>query len=565
MERSTIGLGLEAPGLGGQAARIARLARRHRAIIAWLGILTAAVLVAWRPLHDGGLFFDDWWVRSLALYDHGADRNGFFGYWDGIYSISQYRPLDVPYFMVHVAFTDFDPFRYQLWGCLVAALAGGMLYTTLRIARLPWPFAVAAALIFITIPFASSAKFWSSESLANASIVLFLSGLALGGVFMRDLPERRRWGLFAASLALIAATAAFYEIALPLLAIAPLFYAAAHGRWTRLALYKTAADVGAACLVLAIFRSAGRTDTAPVAEWWPHARSIVSDAATLFTGGLTPGGRSGTLLIAICAVLAVAVGVRLLTHRESAIAALRASGRRFAALAGLVGLGLVAALLGYLLLVPDPWYGPLMPGQGDRSNCIAVIGYSIAYVAIAGLLATLAVAAVPARWAKAAQLSVFGALLAVLAGSFATQTRAQGDLYIAQWQRADELYRAVDETLAVPPPAGTMVLSFGSTAYVAPLIHSLGEWSDFDAAVKLATGTGEVRAAPIFTPQEVVCGAAGIELPAQYGGGPVLGPDWSTAYGSVIFMQPYERRTEPIGSRAECRSALTRFAPGPLY
>ena len=89
--------------------------------------------------------------------------------------------------MVHVAFTDFDPFRYQLWGCVFAALAGGMLYTTLRIARLPWPFAVAAALILIAIPFASSAKFWSSESLANASIVLFLGGLSLGGVFMRDL------------------------------------------------------------------------------------------------------------------------------------------------------------------------------------------------------------------------------------------------------------------------------------------------------------------------------------------------------------------------------------------
>ena len=565
MERSTIELGMGVPGVSGQAARAIRFAQRHRAIIAWAGIFIAAIVVAWRPLNHGGLFFDDWWVRSLALYDHGPDQHGFFGYWDGIYSISQYRPLDVPYFMVHVAFTDFDPFRYQLWGCLVAALAGGMLYTTLRIARLPWPFAVAAALIFITIPFAASAKFWSSESLANASIVLFLSGVSLGGIAMRDLPERRRWGLFAASVVLIAATAAFYEIALPLLALAPLYYAAAYGRWTRLALFKTAADIAAACLVLAVFRSAGRTDTAPLDQWWPHARKIVDDAATLFTDGLFPDGRWGTLALAICVALAVALGVRLLSDRKASIAALRASRLRIAALAALALLGLVGGLLGYLLLVPDPWYGPLMPGQGDRSNSIAVIGYSISYVAIAALIATLAVGAVPARWVKVAPAVVFAALVAVLAGSFATQTRAQGDLYVAQWQRADQLYEAVDETLAVPPPAGTMVLSFGSTAYVAPLIQSLGEWSDFDAAVKLATGTGEISAAPIFTPQVVVCGESGIELPAQYGGGPVFGPAWSTPYGSVVFMQPYEQRTESIGSRAECRGALTRFVPGPLF
>ena len=201
--------------------------------------------------------------------------------------------------------------------------------------------------------------------------------------------------------------------------------------------------------------------------------------------------------------------------------------------------------------MPDPWYGPLMPGQGDRSNCIAVIGYSIAYVAIAALIATLAAAAVPARWVKAATLAVFAALVAVLAGSFASQTRAQGDLYVAQWQRSDELYRAVDETLAVPPAPGTMVLSFGSTAYVSPLIHSLGEWSDFDAAVKLATGTGEVRAAPIFTPQAVVCGEDGIELPPQYGGGPVFG------------RRTGRRRTGRSSSCSPTSTAPSRSARGP--
>ena len=364
----------------------------------------------------------------------------------------------------------------------------------------------------------------------------------------------------------MAVTAAFYELVLPLLAVAPIYYAAAHGRWDRTVLVKTAADIGAACLVLAIFRSSGRTETAPADQWWPHAREMIDEATTLFTGGLVPDGRWRLILFAVLIALVAGLVLRMITDRHMALRALAQSRRRLAGIAGIAVLGFGVGLLGYVFLVPDPWYRPLAPGQGDRSNSIAVIGYSISYTAAAAFIATLAVAAVPRRWAAAGSVVVFSTLVLMFAGSFTSESRAKGDLFVAQWQRSSALYEAIDETLKVPPRPGTLVLGFGSTAYQAPLIPSLGDWADYDAAVKLATDTGTVRAAAIFETQQVVCGAAGLTLPAQYQGGPVfLGSGWSADYGTIMFMQPYEGRTRSIDSRAECRSALGRFEPGPLY
>jgi hypothetical protein len=175
----------------------------------------------------------------------------------------------------------------------------------------------------------------------------------------------------------------------------------------------------------------------------------------------------------------------------------------------------------------------------------------------------LAMSAAPRRWAPAAGIAAMGALVLVMSGAFAAESRGKGDQYVAQWEQSRELYRAIDATLRTPPEPGTTVLSFGSRYYVAPLVHVVGDWADFDAAVKLAVDTGSVRGAAIFQTQPVVCGATAVELPRQPIG-PPLGDTYTTPYGKVLFMQPYERRTERIDSRRECGRALRRFKPGPL-
>ncbi|WP_156027725.1 hypothetical protein [Candidatus Solirubrobacter pratensis] len=522
------------------------------------------MVVTWRALEHGGPFFEDWRLRAIGLYNGGPERLGFFHWWDGIYSVSQYRPLSVPYVMVWVGFVGDSPFRHQLWVSVFLALTGFALFAALRVARFPWLFAVVAATLFVAFPFTSSAKFWSTGSIFDFADALVLAGLALGGIVLRHWPARRRWGLLAASVVLFALTAGFYELPLPLLALAPIYYAAACDGWRRAVFVKTGADILAAVVMLAVFRTQGRTETSAADTWWPHARQIVSEACRLFFDALTPSGRWDIAIVVILVAIAAGLGLRFVVEREATLRDLRDARPRFARYAVVGLLGLVAALLAYLFLVPALWYRPLMPGQGDRSNAAAAIGYAVAYTALLAVLATLAACAVPKRRAAIAGFATMSALALVYAGAFAAQSRGQGDLYIKAWQGSHKLEQAMHATLRTPLPPGTLVLSFGSTMYVAPLINQIGDYNDFDAAVKFAVDNGTVRGAAIFAPQPVVCGPTKVELPRRPGIGPLFGPAWRARYGKVIFMQPYEHRTERIDSQAGCQAALTRFTPGPL-
>jgi len=540
-------------------------AARHRDLLGAGAIVFVALLVHWRALGSGGLYLDDWWQRGAALYAEGStERSGPFGYLKGLNADFGFRPGLVAVMALEIWLAAGEPQMYQvlvLGNLLLAAFA---LLAALRLAHIPALPAAAAAVLFACVPIAASTRFWLAGGIINVAFGIALGAAALGILGLRDARPRARRPLLGASVALFAAAALAYETIAGPMALLPLLYRVATDRGWRVVLAKAGADCIAVLFALALFRTSDRTDAEPVSAWPEHARDLAVDGATLFLRTLTPERAAGVATALVLAAAAVALAVRVARHRSGWASRARAEVREPGRLAlVLLGAGIALALLGYLVLVPAaPFYNPLTPGQGDRTNGVSAAGFALAYAGIALGLATVLAAGAP----RLARDALFGTLVALAAVSFVQQSRGKGDQYVKAWRMASALAAEIPPTFPQgPPPPGTMIFSFGATGYAAPLVEALGGAFAMDGAAKLALRTGEIEALPILAPQPVICGRDGVSFPTQNAGGPVFTPAESRRYGSFVFMDAFAHRAEAIRSRAQCQDALSRYEPGPLF
>jgi hypothetical protein len=542
---------------------------QHLDVLAVGAVLLVGLVVYWRFLRSGGLFFDDWWWRSAALYNNGPhEQTPVFGYMQGLADAIGYRPGIVVVWAVQLWIAGDHSRAYPAFALVDMLFAALALYAALRIARVPWNTCVATAVLFACIPIAASTRFWFAGGITTIGLGFLFTGFALGGLSLRAESRRRRSLLGAASVASLTAAALTYEAVIAVAAVLPLYYRAATGRPWRAVAVKLGVDFLAVVGAIVLFRTSARTPSDPVSTWWPHARALVTGGASVFLRTLTPDGLAGwtVLVVLVVAVGALVVQVARGPRRwwRVARAELRGDGRRAAVLAAV---GLVAGFLGYLVFVPaGAWYDPLSPGQGDRTNGVATAGFSLAYGAIALGLATVLASAFTGRASQYVRDGLFVALVGLAALSFVEQSRVKDVEYIRAWQMSEALVSELPATFPNgPPPPKTMILSFGARAYAARQVPALADWADLDGAVKLALETGQVSAIPIFETQPVLCADTGVFLPTQFRGGPVLAGKEAYAYGKVMFINAFEHRSETIVSREQCQDALTRFRPGPLY
>lgn len=537
----------------------------HDALAA-LTLLLASVAVSLRAILHGGLFFDDWWIRGAALYDNGPTERGGFDRLDGIWTLAGFRPGSVPLYFVQNILIDIDPRLLQVFGTLAVALLAWTVYALLVVVRLPRPAAFAAAALVVTIPVASTTRYWGAAQNITVAAACAFGALAILGAGAR---EGRR-GLLVVATVLFAYAVSTYESVTPLLALAPAVLWRV-GATRRLAVGVTTA-MGILALLALVARRKNANGAAPVEGWDDHAEVIVRQAWTLLRQAVVPDGRwLPFALVGLVVVVVVAVIRARRTDVDAGATAPVAPGAPapvewLQSALVLVGVGVVVTLLGYVMLVPaSPWYMPLQPGQGTRTNGVAMVGIATTTAGAMLLVAVALTYALRTRVPVGTGLAVAALLVLTggIAAGFVADNRADGDRYIAQWTRAEELVEAFVQTVprseATP---GTTMLSFGRPGYVAPLIQSLGEWSDLDGAVKVALGSGLIQAYPIFVTQPVVCAADGIELPIQYAGGPVYGDGYRRAYGQVLFVQAPARRYARIDSRAECERELARYPRG---
>lgn len=562
-------VGARAAGAGGDArsgaVALALRVARHRDALAVAAVLLVALLVYWRMLRSGGLFFDDFWHRAAALYDGEAkEQTPFFGYFEGLWEITGFRPTLVPILAFEIWIADGNPHAYQALAMADTLFAAFGIYAALRIARVPWGVCTAAAVLFVCLPIAGATRFWLAGGIASVAMGLVFWGLFAGGLAFRAESRRRGLALHALSVALIVSGVLAYDAALGLLALTlPFYLAITRLRW-RASLVKATLDVAACGLVLLLFHSRSAIGADPRSAWDDHARLLLDHGTDLFFAVLTIDRSAGSLVVLVLLGAALFLAVKVVLDPGGWWAAARPEmGRAGLVALALIAVGCLAALAGYAAYIPAGWYDPLNPGQGDRTNGVASAGFAVAYAGVAFGLAVVLGTALHGRSGTLLRGGLFAVLVALASVSFVQQSRVKGDQYIRVWQMSDEVVTGLAAAFPDgPPPPGTMVYSFGHRAQAAPMVKALADWGDLDGAVKLTLGTGQIRAMPIFAPQPLVCAAERVEVPPPFGG-----PSFSEAeygyYGKVVFVNPLERRAETIRSAAQCRRALTRFIPVP--
>jgi hypothetical protein len=609
-----------APAASEGAAGAPGRAGRRADLLAALGLAVLAVVVAWPFARSGGFFLDDWWLRAEAFYGTGPTRMGFFDMFGGLSAVTGYRPVALPYYAI--VYTAIGSSAQAAAAVTVGTdvLLVLAAYLALRAARMPLPGALAAAAALAAMPWASSTRYWLSASATTLAIALALGGLALGALSLRA--RRRGLALAVASVVALVASVLTYEVTAGLIGCGLAYYAAARGRLTRAVALKWAVDVAAiggalvafrlgrrsesapaagwdehaealvresASLVragavpdgrwgvvaqvlvaaiggaLVAFRLGRRSESAPAAGWDEHAEALVRESASLVRAGAVPDGRWGVVAQVLVAALAAGLLVRLVARRGAVAADWREGGRRRLAswVAWAVGGGL-AGLAGYLLFVPaDPWYHPFQPGQGDRVNATAAVGFAVAYGATVMAFATALTLGL--RRAAVARVLVATVLAGLLVGALAGQSRRQADAYVATWRQSERVVDGIRAALPGGVRAGDVLLSFGAAGYIGPGFPALAESWDLNGAVRLVFRTGEVRGYPIFEGQEVVCGATAVELPANPSRPPLYGLGTGAPYGRVVFVDAGRRSARRIDSARTCRSALRTFTPGPYF
>lgn len=552
-----------APAASEGAAGAPGRAGRRADLLAALGLAVLAVVVAWPFARSGGFFLDDWWLRAEAFYGTGPTRMGFFDMFGGLSAVTGYRPVALPYYAI--VYTAIGSSAQAAAAVTVGTdvLLVLAAYLALRAARMPLPGALAAAAALAAVPWASSTRYWLSASATTLAIALALGGLALGALSLRA--RRRGLALAVASVVALVASVLTYEVTAGLIGCGLAYYAAARGRLTRAVALKWAVDVAAIGGALVAFRLGRRSESAPAAGWDEHAEALVRESASLVRAGAVPDGRWGVVAQVLVAALAAGLLVRLVARRGAVAADWREGGRRRLAswVAWAVGGGL-AGLAGYLLFVPaDPWYHPFQPGQGDRVNATAAVGFAVAYGATVMAFATALTLGL--RRAAVARVLVATVLAGLLVGALAGQSRRQADAYVATWRQSERVVDGIRAALPGGVRAGDVLLSFGAAGYIGPGFPALAESWDLNGAVRLVFRTGEVRGYPIFEGQEVVCGATAVELPANPSRPPLYGLGTGAPYGRVVFVDAGRRSARRIDSARTCRSALRTFTPGPYF
>ena len=543
--------------------RRSALGRAGADALALACLVALTIMAAWPFLRSGGFFLDDWWLRGEAFYGTDAHRHGFFGMFPGLSHATGFRPVALPYFAIVLTLVG-----SHAWAAAIVAVTATVAlvivsYAALRVARVRVEDALAVAAVLAVIPWVSSTRFWMSASSTTIAIALVVGGLAMGARTLAAARGRARWAWGIASLLALLAGVLTYEATAGLVGAGILYYLAASRSLGRPQLGKWAADVGVVAIALAIFRTDTQNRRAPTSMWLDHARALLNESAALVRAGAVPDGRWGLAAQVLVAALAVALAGRFVTRRDAVVEAWRAGERRrlAACVACAIGGGLTG-LAGYVVMVPAfPWYHPFQPGQGDRVNAVAAVGFAVLYGATAFAFATVLALGLN----RAARAAVGLALTALLVGAFVGQTHRQADRYVAAYRIADRTLAGMRAALPRGVRAGDTLLSFDRPANVALGYPALGESWDLNGAVRTLFRTGRVRGFPIVEGQPVVCAGDRVQLPLNAARPPLYGPAFDAPYGAVVFVDAERGSAQRIDSSPECRAALRNFPPGAYF
>jgi hypothetical protein len=324
-----------------------------------------------------------------------------------------------------------------------------------------------------------------------------------------------------------------------------------HAPWPK-AVSRWLADVAAVGLTLAFVTSGTWNEPQPLATQLDTARDIARGSFTILASAAVPFASPGARTVTVVAFVILAAGVVVWarTRRGDPV---REHLRRWllTAAASVITIG-----AGYLMFIPaNPAdYSVLAPGQGNRINVLAALGYVMLVCSLLVVAATLVVRGLP-RWRTLSWSLVLVFCLVIGIGYARTVVGDARD-----WDRAASLQQVILDRVeeGIPrPQAGSVIFTLGHPVSTAPQVPVfIARW-DLDGAVKLMYDDPSVTGYPAVPGTRFVCEDGWIRA---VNSNDRYGPPQVAPYGKAFLVDVASGRTTRIGSRSECMVAAAALA-----
>ena len=471
-------------------------------LVAGLALTALAAAVFGTHIAHGGLYNDDWQFLRNTYFAH-----GFPAALDTFSASNSYRPGSMLYFAFEFRTLGPHGAWHLIWTALTGVAMSLALFALLRELRVARFEAGAVAALVLLFPASDATRLWASASVASVGITLYLLGslVALRGLRLQG---RRAAAVHAAALALYAASVLTYEIAAGAILASILLYRLRVG-W-REAAKRWIFDVALVVPILELVTSKTFYHRLPPLQMARHAGHVAAQGAAILTDAAFPFVHVprgiGLALLAL-----VAAGIWAAARRLPDELARNARRRLKIAAAGLV-----AAAAGYLVIIPSAQHSPLAPGQENRVNALAAIGFVILLWALAAAAGTVLLRA-PRRGSAAAM-----AVALLLGAGYVVEVRRDA----SRFDRASALQQAeraaIGRAIGHPAP-GAVVLAYGGPAYVAPGVPVFAAPWDLNGALAMQLKDKTISARTILPSTRLSCSS-----------------------GSLLFESPGERFAVPF-------------------
>ena len=513
-----------------------RLSRHAGTAAALVGLLLVALWAYGWFVTRGGLASDDWALMSeISLPVEGGWWNGVEGLWDR----ASYRPFSVAYYAVVFEALGTNGSLHLLWSVAVTTAFAGALFSVLRVAGTRTPHAFAIAALVLVAPMGDAAVLWPSATPIRFAGALYLAGLTIALLGMREgRPAGRARALHAAAIGCYVAAIWTYELTAALTAAGLLTYLAV-APWRR-ALGRWAVDMAVMAAAMTWTLAQTPKQVQDPEQAWAHAKIIVKQLWQLYGDVAAPpgvpGGMAGPVTIGV-GVVGVVLLVRARRGGDDRPAA--AEARRWA-ITGLIAL--VYTMAAYVVFVPaDVYYSPEAVNFGNRVNGVGIAPLVLLAYCAAMVLATLAFQGRRIRGVSAAMVAglVYAVVMLI---SYNGALRDHERQYVQSSDTALAALDAIEQAVPRPMP-GTLVLTSGVPPLVATDLPVFAATWDLQGAVRLRYRDPSLDAFNAYLGFE--CAADGITVPA--------GPPGR--YGHTVVVDVPGGRAWRIDSARACEAA----------
>lgn len=534
----------------GEAAGARRLRTARRGGLPWTSavavptIVAAAVLMFLRPVFNLGFYYDDW--RLLGAV---RDASGQ-GWADRFAACREIDPAGRFGGCLYHSIANFalgeNASAYHVLSIALLAICAVLLYALLCQCRLGhWP-ALLTCVLFVIYPGSDSTRLWPTGLAAQYVLGAYIGAVLLGIAGLRR-TRARALTLHAASLGVFVLLLFTYEVVLPLIAVAAMFYLVAVPADRKAAMVRGSVDLLLA-LAFTAFRlfiepvrgDSGFVQGRTVDQWITRVEVVLKGAWASWRPLFLPG--TAAMIVALVAALV------WITAMAKGHEVRRASVRWMMAAVTAT----VFAILSVLpFVVANDLYVPDSDSLFNRLNLAAAPAYCVLFVALCGLLWTAL-----AHWLpRAAATTVVSVLVVgVAAGQVAHELRSQ-EAWATSWTEQTAALHKL-RMLAPRLDRNASVMSFGHPIWERGFIPVFAASWDLRGAIEFETRVDPPAALPFV--DDAKCGSTYVLL----GSTPYLQYRGSSPLWFVNLANGQSRR---ITSSAQCQAAIMAWGRPPFW